>query len=208
MSKKKKKRKAGQQAPPSPQDQRKMAAIKQKKEFIKGLMQAQSMVVFTPGQNFSFFGIPNERLLEFLLREVYGWDGRNVMFQKILAKLEGPAQPAPDPATKELDDMLEEVAGELDEDDVEDATGGAEDDEEDGDDSGDEEDEEDAESPSEPPAKVLPIDPKQAPLPKPVKPAGNGDAHPSPQEEIARLEAALAEYKKQAAEGTQDPAAE
>lgn len=109
MSKKGRKSREGRA--PTQEQQQKAELAKKKKEFIKGLMKADRLVVFTGNNRISHWGMPaNGDLLLFLLNEVYGWDGKNEVFQKVLAELTGrPVTP------EDKEDDLEDIFSELEE---------------------------------------------------------------------------------------------
>jgi len=107
----KNKKKNKQTKAPTQEQQAKAQHAKQKKEFIKGLMKADRMVVFTGGMNVSRFGFAsNGDFILFLLIEVFGFDGKNEMFQRIYQSLVNP-QPAQE-QEDDTDALLAEIEAE------------------------------------------------------------------------------------------------
>lgn len=106
----KKTRNRSQQCPAS-KEQQQRAEARQKKEFIKGMMKADRLVVFSGGNQINHWGMPgNGDFLLFLLQEVYGWDGTNGTFQRILGKITSRSQQqAASPEEAELDSIMSEL---------------------------------------------------------------------------------------------------
>lgn len=113
MSKQNRRRQGGQQAAPTRQQQGEAEARRNKKEFVKGMMKAERLVVFSGNQRMSHWGFPgNGDMLLFLLQEVYAWDGTNEHFQNILAQVTGQnRQPTPEDA--DLNALMDEAEGEV-----------------------------------------------------------------------------------------------
>jgi len=115
-------RKTSKQAqPPTREEEAKKQAQaeqrKQKKQFIKGLMQSERMVVFTGGNNIMKYGFQNNlEFVWFLLSEIFDLDGKNGMFQRIYQSLIGPP-PEQQTAPDETDDLMNEIESEDDPED-------------------------------------------------------------------------------------------
>lgn len=81
----------------------------ERKKFLKQMINAPRLVTFTGGGSISHFGFKTDGdLLLFLMDQVYGWKGDNVVFQSILQKIVAPKEQGPTEEDKEVDELFDE----------------------------------------------------------------------------------------------------
>lgn len=103
----------GQKAAPTTDQQKQAEALAKKKTFIKNLMKANQMVVFTGEARVSHWGFPsNGDFVLFLMQQVYDWDGKNPVCENIIKSLTAESQPATEDDLDGILDDLDETSSE------------------------------------------------------------------------------------------------